>query len=66
MDPAAALAAAWLAAVSRVELSPDASPSGPPKTLTDVIEGALRDGGLGAELSRPKPNDPGHVVNRLV
>jgi hypothetical protein len=34
--------------------------------LTDVIEGALRDGGLGAELSRPKPNDPGHVVNRLV
>lgn len=61
MDPTPALAAAWLQAVSRVELSPTAILSGPPKTLTDAIEGALRDGGLGTEFAPPKPNEPGQI-----
>jgi hypothetical protein len=67
MDPSsAAFAAAWLQAVASVELAPNASPpQGPPKSLTDVIAGALRDGGLGAEFSRPNPNGPGQVVDRL-
>ena len=66
MDPTPALAAAWLQAVARVELSPGATASGPPKTVTDAIEGALRDGGLGSEFAAAKRSAPGQVVNRLV
>ncbi|MGP0092886.1 MAG: hypothetical protein ACLPKB_23530 [Xanthobacteraceae bacterium] len=64
MDPAA-LAAAWLQAVTRLELSPKMFSSGPQDTLTDVIAGELRHSAVTAELSQPQPSDPGHVVDRV-
>lgn len=68
MDPtsSAALTAAWLQAVAFVELKPNVSLPTGPQTLTDVIAGALRGSGFGAEFSQPSPNGPGQIVNRLV
>ena len=70
MDVAAlaGLTAAWLAAVVRTQSKPPALPhAGPGETLTDVIEGALRSGGIDStDPGRADPARPGQVVNRLV
>jgi len=74
MDPAA-LSAAWLQAVTRLELPLDPSKRARPRdTLTDVIEGALRNSAVEAQLggsgaasgpAQRQPNQPGQVVNRV-
>jgi len=59
MDPiSTALTNAWLQAVARLRAPATDMPprTGPPQTLTDAIEGALRGDG---------PTNPGQVVDQL-
>jgi hypothetical protein len=82
MDPiSTALTAAWLDAVRRVqsesiqhflEQAPQAAPSHDERTLTDVIERVIKNGGAGPEQApgyepepTPQQQDP-HRVDMLV
>jgi hypothetical protein len=65
MDPVtAALSAAWLQAVSRIQSQPAVDPPQPepPKTMTDVMERVLRN----AAPDTPRLDRPGALLNRLV
>ena len=63
---ATALTAAWLDAVrrTRMETPPHAQPVRPAETLTDVMESALRHGGLDSlDPDWVDPTRPGQVVD---
>ena len=69
-----ALTAAWLDAFRRVQAEAlaaersqlsQAGAAGPPETLTDAIEGALRSGGAGPQTVRPVPETSTGLVDRL-
>lgn len=79
MDPVStALTAAWLDAVRRVQsqqlqelaqIAPQTQPSYDERTLTDVIEGALKSGGAGPvvnDTARAREQQQGQFVDRLV
>jgi hypothetical protein len=65
----AALTNAWLQAVSRIQSQQTPGPPVPreERTMTDVIEGVLRSGGLDSQDPQwEDPSHPGHVVDRTV